>query len=546
MAKKPDYGRGPKAFLDYVHFIVEHPNYARMPDVYMDNGDIQWEAPSNRKSGKHKDTHHRRRDWWREKAIEVGIDPNSLHWISRTAKFIHPTKKKPCKNCGRMMDIRYTYPSAILLRRIERLDFIDESFPIDPVEHITSLVTRLVEQFGDRVFETLPALLSTSSIQVPALPAELQEWLAWIEGEYVPQEPSTLSPGAMSNAPDRLDGFHSFNLCCRSKTDPGRSRENLQSYTTDRRVFEYWVEGDWVAADRLMGLIRSDKRLKEETCVNGHAGPCAADHIGPISLGFVHRPEFQLLCRMCNSAKNNRMSVRDVRHLMAAEGRGEQVASWYCKALWDRRKVSVVDEETALRLSKLLRDNLHTLMRVLERIADSGHFTFLATFLGLDCAKHGVEFVNLRVEDHLTRFDKMVHSARMTKYAVEQQARRLRVAFDALRDYFGKENRNAFVISNDEIEQSIRQAICELDATPDSVKRLDEELKAVVSAEVASDEELREVAAQVPNTQDEPARFKQARTALQKAMGLVAEELSTLWDDERYVRAILEEEAEEA
>jgi Alw26I/Eco31I/Esp3I family type II restriction endonuclease len=546
MAKKPDYGRGPQAFLEYAHFIVDHPNYAGMPDVYMDNGDIQWEAPSNRKSGKHKDTHHRRRDWWREKAIEVGIDPNALHWISRTAKIIHPTKKKPCKSCGRVMDIRYSYPSATLGRRIQNLDFVDESFPIDPVEHITSLVTRLVEQFGDKMFGILPELLGTSSVEVPALPPELQRWLTWIDEEYIPQEPSTLSPGAMSNAPDRLDGFHSFNLCCRSKTDPGRSRENLQSYSTDRRVFEYWVEGDWVAADRLMGLIRSDKQLKQEICVNGHAGPCAADHIGPISLGFVHRPEFQLLCRMCNSAKNNRMSVRDVQHLIAAEGRGQQVASWYCRTLWTRRKESVTDEETALRLSKLLRDNRHTLMRVLEQVAAAGHFTFLATFLGLDFAEHDVEFVNLRVEDHLTRFDQLVHSDRTTKYAAEQRARRLRVAFDALRDYFAKENRNAYVISNDEIEALIRDATCELHGTSDNIKTLDKDLRSVLSAEVPSDEDLRKVAARIPSLQDEPAKFKTARTALQKAMDLVAEELSLLWDDERYVRAILDEEAEGA
>ena len=32
-----------------------------------------------------------------------------------------------------------------------------------------------------------------------------------------------LSPGAMSNPPDRLDGFHTYNLCCRSKQDTGRS-----------------------------------------------------------------------------------------------------------------------------------------------------------------------------------------------------------------------------------------------------------------------------------------------------------------------------------
>ncbi|HEY0262888.1 MAG TPA: Alw26I/Eco31I/Esp3I family type II restriction endonuclease [Granulicella sp.] len=542
MARKPDYGRGPKAFLEYARFIVEHPNYKGMPDVYMDNGDIQWEAPSNRKSGKHKDTHHKRRAWWREKAVKVSIAPDSLHWISRTAKFIHPTKKKPCKNCGRVMDIRYAYPSATLLGRIKKLDFIDESFPVDPLEHITSLVTRLVEQFGDHAFESLPLLLKTSTVKTPVLPNELQRWLLWIEEKYMPQEPSTLSPGAMSNAPDRLEGFHSFNLCCRSKTDPGRSKENLQSYTTDRRVFEYWVEGDWVAADRLMGLVRSDKALKEESCVNGHPGPCAADHIGPISLGFVHRPEFQLLCRMCNSAKNNRMLVSDVRHLIAAEKRGEQVASWYCQALWNKRKDSVKDEETALRLSKLLRDNRHTLMRVLERIAAAGHYTFLATFLGLECAKYDVAFVNFRAMKHITRFDEMIHSERTTKYAGEQQARRLRVAFDALKDYFGKENRNAYVIMSSEIERLIRTSICSLDETGKDIQRLDKDLDAALSSEIASDEALREVATKVPSAKEEPTAFKSARAALRAAMDLVAVELSQLWDDERYVRAILGED----
>lgn len=541
MARKPDYGRGPKAFLDYARSIVEHPNYAGMPDVYMDNGDIQWEAPSNRKSGKHKDTHHRRRDWWRKRASDVGVNPNAPHWISRVAKLIHPTKKKPCKNCGRVMDIRYAYPSATLLQRIERLEFVDESFPLDRLEHITSLVTRLVEQFGDQAFAALPRLLGTSSIKVPTLPQRLENWLVWIEKEYMPSEPSTLSPGAMSNAPDRLDGFHSFNLCCRSKSDPGRSRENLQSYTTDRRVFEYWVEGDWVAADRLMGLIRSDKRLKSETCVSGHPGPCSADHIGPISLGFVHRPEFQLLCRACNSAKNNRMSARDVRHLIAAENRGEQVASWYCKALWDRRKQHVVDDETALRLSKVLRDNRHTFMRILERIAKAGHFSFLATLLGLECAQHDIEFRNLRVEDHLTRIDELVHSPRTTKYAVEQQARRLRVAFDALWDYVGKENRNAFVITSDAIEQAIRNAICELDASDNAEKGLDKELEDVLSAEVSSDEALRAVVVKVPKPREQPAAFVRARQSLERAMDLVAAELSALWDDERYVRAPMDE-----
>ena len=52
------------------------------------------------------------------------------------------------------------------------------------------------------------------------------------------QKLSLLSPGVMSNAPDRLDGFHSYNKCCRAKEDKGRSKENLNKYGEDRRAYE--------------------------------------------------------------------------------------------------------------------------------------------------------------------------------------------------------------------------------------------------------------------------------------------------------------------
>lgn len=129
-------------------------------------------------------------------------------------------------------------------------------------------IARLVEQFGDRVYADLPKLFSTGTFKPPILPANSDAWTKWILEIYAPMEPrGFLSPGVMSNPPDRFDGFHSFNRCCRESSDPGRSKENLQSYSTDRRVFEYWVDGDWVAADHLMGLIRSDKTLKAVACV---------------------------------------------------------------------------------------------------------------------------------------------------------------------------------------------------------------------------------------------------------------------------------------
>jgi hypothetical protein len=92
----------------------------------------------------------------------------------------------------------------------------------------------------------------------------------------------------MSNAPDRLDGFHSYNLCCRGKQDTGRAADNLKTYGVDRRAFEHWCEGDWSAANALMNSVT------EGTCARcGAFGQLTADHVGPISLGFLHSPRFE-------------------------------------------------------------------------------------------------------------------------------------------------------------------------------------------------------------------------------------------------------------
>jgi len=318
MGKKATYGSGNPEFLKYVKMIVEHPNFAGMPDLYKEDGTIQWETPSNRLTGKYKDSNQKRRDWWAHRAKALGIDPESSKWLSHAAKANHPTGEKPCKDCGRVLEIAYVYPTARLLERIKKLPYFEGSFALDPLEHILELLERLVEHFGKKVLRDVPTLLKAGLQRIPEFDS-VDECLKWVRQHYIPSEPRTLSPGAMSNAPDRLDGFHSFNLCCRSKTDTGRHKANLQSYVTDRRVFEYWVEGDWVAANTLMGIIRSNAAIRQELCANGHDGPCAADHVGPISLGFVHRPSFRLLCNSCNGARNNRMALADVQELIAAE-----------------------------------------------------------------------------------------------------------------------------------------------------------------------------------------------------------------------------------
>ena len=524
-------------FVAYMKAIVTHPEYAGMPDAVKEDGKIQWEAPSNRQSGLYQYTHDKRRNWWRAKAQSIGIDPTSAEWISQTAKRIHPTGRKPCKRCGHVMRIAYAYPTGYLRGRIGRR--FPGEFDVDPLEPIDELVQRLADTLGDGVLEALSDLLSTRHFQPPNLGSNLADWLTWLEEDYIPRQPPLLSPGAMSNAPDRLDGFHSFNLCCRGTADTGRHDANLRSYVTDRRVFEYWSQGDWIAADRLMGLVNA--KYRDHPCADGGEPPSTADHIGPLSLGFTHRPEFRLLSRAANSAKNNRMSLWDVRHLLGAEERGEQVISWYAQALWDRRKGDVVDEETALRLSKLLRDNQRNAMSLLGHLLDSGHFAFLATLLQLAYADREVSFVNLEIDaECVTAFDGIATRPRKTRYAQEQKARRLRVAFEELRTYREKENRHAFALIDPEIHDQVNRALRSLNDAPDEVREIDASLQSLLlrTDAAAPEESLRAVSERIPPADTEA--FVIARNALRSAAAIAADRLSDLWQSDRYVRAPFE------
>ncbi len=521
-------------FIRYMEFIVNHPAYSGMPDAYYEPGRIQWEAPSNRVTGQFRDTHARRRKWWANKAASLGISTSSDKWISRVAKLIHPTGRKPCKICGRELELRYVYPQERFLKKVRTLSFVDARFELRQLEPITELVRRLVSMYGHEALAALPGLLGSPQLRAPSL-NDLEGWVKWLNEEYIPSEPRVLSPGAMSNAPDRFDGFHSDNLCCRGTADKGRHKENLKSYVTDRRVFEYWTAGDWVAADRLMGLLRVE--FPDERCRHGHSGPCAVDHIGPISLGFLHRPRFQLLCSACNSAKNNRMYLSDVQLLMADEYAGDEVVSWHTRALWDACKERVKDDEQARRLSKLMRDNRHSLMRALERLADSGAYAFLATLLELSRANEKVDFGNLRIVDHVTVFDSIQRSRRRSKYADEQKARRCRVAFEELTTYFQKANRNVFVVQTDASEKMFNQVIDVLVKDVAGTRAVDDAIKNALTSQVGNvDSAFRVLLPQIE--QLERQSFTRAFDLLRRHMNLVGEELARRWDDDRYVRRL--------
>ena len=538
-----------EAFLQYEEEIANHPAYAGMPDLRHEDGTIQWETPSNRGSGIFQFSHDKRYQWWVKKASEIGISTDEDKWISKVAKIIHPTKLHPCKVCGRIMDIRYCYLSSNFMKRVQKLSFYDGSVEMEETTHILDFITSFVDTYGDDAYNALPQLLKCTQVkEIPDLPHNLSSWTSWIEHSYIPKEPSMLSPGTMSNAPDRLDGFHTFNRCCRSKADKGRSKENLASYSTDRRAFENWSDGNWITANKLMGFISSNSNMKKEHCANEgnggrHPRPCSADHIGPISLGFCHRPEFQLLCKSCNSAKNNRMYYSDVRHLIEVEKNGETVASWYAIPIWQKCKGRVTDKESALRLSRVMRDNRNIAMMLLADFINRGEYLFLLSLLNLEYADYDYDIIpgSTKIENQIVTVA-FSQKASTLRYVNIQKTRKIRVAFSSLAEYAQKENRNGYIYTNPQIENLKKLAFNILDNGNNELKKQNKELITALSDEDHADSEIEKFLSSIDyGTIKQAKEFINVKNLITQIMELVAQELSANWDDPRYSREIFDE-----
>lgn len=424
-------------FVGYMELIVDHPNYAGLPCARDAEGKIDWTIPSNRKPGsKNWDGNQQRREWWRAKAASIGVDQNGP-WISATARAIHPLGKKPCQTCGRWMSISYTYPTKLTTAKLRKLTPSLTLPNWEAHSSVYDLADLLEIELGQ---DHAIGVLTTCFPRLGANHESLEAVLGELARLYIQTNSRLLSPGAMSNAPDRLDGFHTYNLCCRGRQDTGRTRENLNRYVVDRRAYEQWAEGDWEIADVLMKSVGRGVCGNTANCPShGKKVQLTADHVGPISLGFRHSPYFEPLCVPCNSAKNNRMSLADVKRLIRLE-ETQPVISWHAKYLWEECSRRVESERGALLLSRLLRINQDAYIRFLAEGAVSSQPQSLLQFLGVAWAKWRVSLPDLDRE-RLT-FTTVERQERQPKYATSRAARIIRIAYEALFDYAEEGKRN--------------------------------------------------------------------------------------------------------
>ncbi len=432
-------------FSLYQKFIVEHENFKTLPSKTNSQGEITWVKVKDQKRAK----------WWDDLKEKLNLKDRAS--VART---IHPPELggfKPCQICGRTMNIHAVYPDARTVKNLQH------AFPDVQIKHFGEEISQICSEIeiahGAKGLALVGTIFKYSEKITNA--AQLATQLIK-KGKY-------LSPGVMSNAPDRLDGFHTYNACCRSEKDTGRHASNLSRYSTDRRAYENWADGNWRGADRLMGKYHSS--LEMVPCPScGKVEKMSADHIGPISLGFMHRMAFHSLCIKCNGKKNNRMSFADVTALKAAELAGETVISWHSRAIWDRIKNDISDDDSALAASKILRKNMHYVMCVLSDIQKAGHEDFLKAYLHPELAAFDYVF---------NAFDVATGDFDATRVPIDslntqrQAERYVRISFEALSDYREKENRKSARWSNKKADEMLAKILNDLPVKSAIIVRVD-------------------------------------------------------------------------
>lgn len=416
--------------IEYQEFIVKHKNYEGLPYARNKENKIQWVATIQTTQGKE------RVKFWSKKLAEYKIAGDILDAGNRqkVALANHPTKKHTCLFTGSELYIDYRYPSP------SRIDLLNREYNSEYCYYDLDIL-----ELASILYEEDKCIKFSKVFRISEKFENLTGLLEYLKSNFIARELNGyVSPGVMSNSPDRLDGYHSYNADVRDVIDTGRRRSNLKRYTQDRRAYEFWSEGDFNLANRLMGEYqRHQNQYKCPEC--GDESKMTPDHIGPISLGFAHRPIFNPLCTNCNSSKNNRMTVADVRQLIEHENNGQHVVSWHSKFIWDKLKEEVKTKEQSVKLSNLMVVNMHNVLRLMGDIVqrENGH-EFLERLLKPDYAYFDYTFENFNPMDlsTLNVISKPLHSRNKEKNAERYK----RVSFESIEQFNEKTNRRTEVI----------------------------------------------------------------------------------------------------
>jgi Alw26I/Eco31I/Esp3I family type II restriction endonuclease len=457
MAKR--YGRGKfeasEKYIRYMEMIVERPEYHGMPNAVSEDGRVNWQVSSGKTTSFY-EYYLARFDWWKRKADELGLSGagNSDDRFSVAARLIHPTRRRPCRLCGRELYVGYMYVNSYLARRWNKIAGSDI---LSKGQEVVDAAQILLKHIGhERFLEELRGIFGERcekfNLNEVFEPSKIREFFE-VSGHI---RSNWLSPGFMSNPPDRLDGFHDYGLCCRKEKDPGRSDENLRTYVHDRRAFQWWTEGDWKVADSLYnsaGPGICDRCGKKVTRIS-------PDHVGPLACGFKQVPFFTPLCNRCNSSRNRRINLKDVKRLVDFEiVQHDSVASWQIRAFWDMQKSGISSDEQSEKVSSILRSIEDYYLRVLHLFLKTGHAHFISSFLSPHYAHYEIRFVGL--DPSTLRYTSFSKIQRKTSGTRSLAARSVRIAFEELEAYCRKsvKDRKLFALQVKKFEKQLEEIL---------------------------------------------------------------------------------------
>jgi len=423
-------------FINYMEFISTHENYFGLPIKRKRNDELSWIATGKSKIG------IARKEWALKRAHELNI-PEAPGVFAKVMLEIHPTKRKTCQVCGKELELYYVYPNYYMIQALKKFF----NYDCEGTTHINTVIQDL-QYAGVSTSEIKNFLIKKVSLDPAASKLSLNQVVKKCELTCRNGYSSMLGPGAMSNFPDRFDGFHTYNRCCRPNDDIARWPENMKTYTKDRRAYEYWSDGNIHAANKFKG--------------SSFFKGTSADHIGPISLGFVHDSHYlRPMPKGSNSSKRDRLLLEDIEELIKIEDKlGINSMSWYSRKIWNYIKSNYKDNPDKIEIYRqALKQNMANFMYVL--------WTILYT-----CQSDGVDFlIKTLLEPKLKYFKNdyqfnhlgqiiSVNPRNITDATLKEFDRFVRIALDAVNNYHEKENRN-IQTQLDQCDEDILSSLCD-------------------------------------------------------------------------------------
>jgi hypothetical protein len=153
------------------------------------------------------------------------------------------------------------------------------------------------------------------------------------------------------------------------------------------------------------------------------------------------------------------MTFKDVQMLIQDERNGEAVISWHSKFIWDLLKYKVKTQADALKLTKLMRLNLHHILTLFSLISEARHDKFLKQFLHPEYSFLDYKFIDFNPLDTAHKYDEFKSVDKNTKKNAE---RYVRISFETLQEYKKIENRNTKKWDSKLVDKSVKELLSSL------------------------------------------------------------------------------------